>query len=345
MSTFDRWQSETQSAWLYREIARSEKDPAKSQLFLRLATTADDQASILAGDLARANEPRPSFRPGLRARFVAWIASHIGVRASRPLLAALKVRGLSVYSAQAPAGHVMPVSVHEVGARHKRAKGGGNLRAIVFGANDGLVSNTCLIFGVAGASASPSVVLTTGAAGLVAGALSMASGEWVSVRSQRELCESQLAEEREELERYPDEEAEELALIYEARGVPIADARKMTRAMLTNREQLLETLAREELGLDPQALGSPWGAAISSFFAFALGAVVPLVPFVIGSIPNPELAAAILSAVCLFGIGVAVALFSGRSALFGGARMLAIGAAVGALTFAIGHLFGAEIAG
>lgn len=345
MSTFDRWHSETQSAWLYREIARSEKDPAKSQLFTRLATTADDQAAILAGDLARAHEPQPTFRPGLRVRFVAWCAQRFGVRATRPLLAALKVRGLSVYSGHAPAGHVMPVSVHEVGARHKRSKAGGNLRAIVFGANDGLVSNTCLIFGVAGANASPSVVLTTGAAGLVAGALSMASGEWVSVRSQRELCESQLAEEREELERYPDEEAEELALIYEARGVPIEDARKMTRAMLSNREQLLETLAREELGLDPQALGSPWGAAISSFFAFALGAVIPLVPFLLESIPRPELAAAVLSAVSLFGIGVAVALFSGRSALVGGARMLAIGTAVGALTFAIGHLFGAEIAG
>lgn len=345
MSTFDRWHSETQSAWLYREIARSEQDATNAQLFTRLANAADEQAAILAADLARENAPKPAFRPGLRVRFVAWCAARLGVRATRPLLAALKVRGLSVYSGHAPGGHVMPVSVHEVGARHKRSNAGGNLRAIVFGANDGLVSNTCLIFGVAGAHASPSVVLTTGAAGLVAGALSMASGEWVSVRSQRELCESQLAEEREELERYPDEEAEELALIYEARGVPLEDARKMTRAMLTNREQLLETLAREELGLDPQALGSPWGAAISSFCAFALGAVIPLVPFLVERVPRPELVAAILSGVSLFGIGVAVALFSGRGAWLGGARMLAIGAAVGGLTFAIGHLFGAEIAG
>src|SRR5262249_41889667 len=161
----------------------------------------------------------------------------------------------------------------EVGARH-RSSVGGNLRAAVFGVNDGLVSNTSLVMGVAGAGAANDFVLMTGVAGLLAGALSMAAGEYVSVRSQREMYEYQIALERAELEEYPEEEAEELALIYQARGVEIGQARELTRTLLARPEQALDVLSREELGLNPDSLGSPWGAAAYSFLSFAIGAAL-----------------------------------------------------------------------
>jgi VIT1/CCC1 family predicted Fe2+/Mn2+ transporter len=342
MSVFDRWHEEKQSAWMYRGIAECEKDATKSRMFTGLAKAAEDQAEILCGDLRAARQGEPSFRPTPRARFVLQLTRWLGVRRTAHLLAALKVRGLSAYSAPAPGGHAMPVSTRDLGARHKRAASGANLRAAVFGVNDGLVSNASLVMGIAGASSSHSVILTTGIAGLLAGAFSMAAGEWVSVSSQRDLYEHQIAEERDELERYPAEEAEELALIYHARGVPLEEARHMTRKMLENPEQALNTLAREELGLNPDNLGSPWGAAISSFLSFALGASIPLAPFALASSRAVESAAG-LCALALFVVGAFLSLFSGRSLLLGGVRMLAIGAAAGAATFGIGRLLGVTL--
>jgi VIT1/CCC1 family predicted Fe2+/Mn2+ transporter len=237
----------------------------------------------------------------------------------------------------------MPTSVEEVGGRHKGGGTGGSLRAAVFGANDGLVSNASLILGVAGAGVEPHTVLLAGVAGLLAGAFSMAAGEWISVRSQRELFEFQIGEEREELERYPDEEAEELALIYEARGVPLEDARALTKTLVRDPERALATLAREELGLNPDDLGSPWGAALSSFGAFSVGAILPLVPFLIPGLTWRVEAACLLTGLALFGVGASISLFSGRNALFGGVRMLVIGAAAGAATFGIGKLIGVSV--
>jgi VIT1/CCC1 family predicted Fe2+/Mn2+ transporter len=259
------------------------------------------------------------------------------------LLAAAKVRGMAVYSgAPAGGGHVMPTSVADFGGRHRGA-GGGVLRAAVFGANDGLVSNTCLILGVAGAASDDKIVLLTGVAGLLAGAFSMAAGEYVSVRSQRELFEYQIGLERAELERYPAEEAEELALIYNARGVPIEEARALAGRLLQNPKQALDTLAREELGLNPDDLGSPWGAAGYSFVSFALGASLPLVPYLLSTGAHSLFYSAGLSALALFGVGAALSLFSGRGALIGGFRMLLIGSAAGAATYGIGSLLGVGI--
>jgi VIT1/CCC1 family predicted Fe2+/Mn2+ transporter len=235
------------------------------------------------------------------------------------------------------------VSASEIGLRHRRSGSGGVLRAGVFGVNDGLVSNMSLILGITGAAASPSTVVLTGVAGLLAGAFSMAAGEYISMRSQRELFEHQIAEEREELERYPEEEAEELALIYQGRGIPIEKARELSYAMLKDKETMLDTLAREELGLNPDDLGSPWGAALSSFFAFALGALVPLIPFLLRNLEHPVEYACILSGLGLFAVGAALSLFSGKNALFGGLRMLLIGATAGAATYAIGRLIGVSI--
>ncbi|MBK7642858.1 MAG: VIT1/CCC1 transporter family protein [Planctomycetes bacterium] len=342
MAIDERWHEERQSAWIYRSIAPAEPDPRLSKLFLGLADAAEKQAGILEQDLRDSGATVPEFHPALRARLVALAARRLGLRRTRTMLAAVKVRGLSAVDALSGT-HAMPASTEEIGARHRRAGGSGSLRAAVFGVNDGLVSNTSLVLGMAGASGDAKVIVATGIAGLLAGAFSMAAGEYLSVRSQRELFEFQIAEEREELERYPEEEAEELALIYAARGVPLEDARTMTRLIVQDKEKALDTLAREELGLNPAELGSPWGAASSSFTAFALGALVPLLPFVLHLGAQPIVFAGALSGVCLFGVGAVLSLFSGKHALVGGLRMLLIGAAAGGATFGIGRLLGVSV--
>lgn len=331
-----RWREEMTAAWIYRVLAAAERDPVKADLFRRLTGAAEHQAGIIARGMGA---PPPAFRPPLRARLVAVIARALSPRRSRHLLAAMKVRGMSVYDGPAT-GHEMPSAVGEVGRSHRGA-GGGTLRAAVFGVNDGLVSNTCLILGVAGAEAQPSVIVLTGIAGLLAGAFSMAAGEYVSMRSQREMYEHQIAQEREELDQYPAEEAEELALIYNARGVPMDQARAMTLRMIENPAQMLNTLAREELGLNPEDLGSPLGAALSSFVAFCIGAVLPLLPLLL--IGDAVVGAASVSAVALFAVGASLSLFSGRSAFAGGVRMLAIGGAAAAVTYGVGSLMGVAL--
>ena len=202
----DSWYHEKESAWLYRQVAAAEADPAKSALFLKLAAAAEEQAAkwqLAAQRASGGARGARLFVPSLRARIVARLLSRIDPRALRPVLAAMKLRGLSVYSAPpAVGGHAMPTSLAQVGARHRSAFGGG-LRAAVFGVDDGLVSNVSLVLGVAGAGAASGYVLTAGVAGLLAGALSMAAGEYVSVRSQREMYEHQIALEREELAEYP----------------------------------------------------------------------------------------------------------------------------------------------
>jgi vacuolar iron transporter family protein len=256
----------------------------------------------------------------------------------------MKLRGLSIYSAPVSiAGHPMPTSLSDVGVRHRGGLGG-NLRASVFGVSDGLVSNASLVLGVAGAGAASGYVLLTGTAGMLAGALSMAAGEYVSVRSQREMYEYQIALEREEVAEYPEEEAEELALIYEARGLELQQARGVSRALLAHPEQALDVLAREELGLNPDDLGSPWGAATSSFISFAVGATVPLLPFFARASGTFALVVtAVLTCVTLFGVGLTLSLFTGRDALKGALRMVLIGAGAGVVSFLVGRAVGVAI--
>jgi VIT1/CCC1 family predicted Fe2+/Mn2+ transporter len=226
--------------------------------------------------------------------------------------------------------------------RH-RAGVGGALRATVFGLNDGLVSNFSLVMGVAGGTSDNSIVLLAGIAGLVAGALSMASGEWVSVSSQRELYENELRIEREELAAFPEEEREELELIYLAKGIAPVAAHELVDNIMDRDDVALDTLAREELGLDPNKLGSPWVAALSSFVAFAFGALLPILPFLFGSGTAPTVVAAALSLVALFVTGAATSIFTGRDAGRAGLRMTAIGAVVAATTYGIGTAVGTAV--
>jgi len=340
----DSWFHERESAWLYREVARAEPDPRKSELFLKLAAAAEDQAVRWEQTPAGRATPGRIFRPSLRARIVARLVRRFGPRSLRGMLAAMKLRGLYIYSAsQAAAGHAMPTSAREVGARHRSAVGG-NLRATVFGVSDGLVSNASLVMGIAGAGAGSPYVLMTGIAGMLAGALSMAAGEYVSVRSQREMYEYQIALEREEVAEYPDEEAEELALIYHARGVALEQAREMSQALLARPEQALDVLAREELGLNPDDLGSPWGAASSSFLAFAAGAALPLVPFLAGATGmRAVVLAAATALVALFTVGLTLSLFTGRAGVRGGLRMVLIGGGAGLVSFCVGRAVGSAV--
>jgi VIT1/CCC1 family predicted Fe2+/Mn2+ transporter len=340
----ESWTEEQRSAYLYRACADAEAGTPRADLFTRLAGEAEAQAAIWRAQLTASGKPAPPpFVPDLRTRIVARLVPLFGPRRLRAVLAAMKVRGMAIYSRRDPGGHSAPVA-GSIEHRHRGLGGGGNLRAAVFGINDGLVSNASLIFGVAGATADPSVVLLTGIAGMTAGAFAMAAGEFVSVRSQRELFEYQIGLEREELKEYPDAEAQELALIYKAKGLSGGEAKRVAKQLVADPEHALDTLAREELGLNPDELGSPWGAAISSLLSFAVGAVVPLLPFAFGAGIHALAIAGALSAVALFGVGATLSLFTGRGALLSGARMLLLGVLAAAVTFAVGKLFGVSVA-
>lgn len=342
-SQLANWREEMQAAYLYRVVADAEAGTPRASLFTELAGEAEKQAAIWAR-LAReaGGTPPASYVPDARTRCVAALTRRFGPRPLRTVLSAMKVRGMSLYT-HAAQGHASSAPGGEMGKRHRGVGSGGNLRAAVFGVNDGLISNASLIMGMAGATstmANNSLILLSGAAGLVAGAFSMAAGEYVSVRSQREMFEYQIGLEKEELDHYPEEEAEELALIYQARGLARDDAVRLAKQLTADPARALDTLAREELGLNPEDLGSPWGAALFSFSAFSAGALVPLLPFIFASGPRGLQIAVVLTALALFAVGATLSLFTGRSALWSGARMLGIGLAAGAVTYLIGKGLG-----
>ena len=217
---------------------------------------------------------------------------------------------------------------------------------MIFGVSDGLVSNLSLVMGVAGAaSGNPSFILLAGVAGLLAGAFSMAAGEYISMQSQRELFERQIALERAEMEAMPEEEEAELAASYRAKGFAGDEAARIAHRIFQDPEAALDMLVREELGLDPDQLGSPWGAAAGSFVAFAIGAAIPVIPYLFGGGTSTLLVSLGLSLVALFAVGAAVSLLTGRGLLFSGMRQLAIGLAAAVVTYAIGSLIGVTTAG
>ena len=339
----DSWNEEKQSSYLYRIVSDAESGTTRQVLFLELAQAAEQQALLWEAEMKKAGiPPPPNFLPNLRVRTVGRLVRLLGPRPMRPILAAMKVRGMSLYS-KAEVGHAIPTRLSEVGRRHHNAGTSGTLRAAVFGVNDGLVSNASLIMGVAGASGANGMILLTGIAGLLAGAFSMAAGEYISMRSQREMFEYQIGMERAELEQYPQEEAAELALIFAAKGMEKTEARKLADKLIADPDRALDTLAREELGLNPDELGSPWGAAISSFFSFAAGAVIPLLPFLFVRGQYALLFTVAFTCAALFGVGAALSLFTGRNAWLGGLRMLAVGSAAGAGTYIIGKALGVSL--
>ncbi|MGW3558853.1 VIT1/CCC1 transporter family protein [Streptomyces sp. NPDC000963] len=242
---------------------------------------------------------------------------------------------MSIVEAQAPLHEA-----HRDNHTHRDVNGGW-LRPAVFGAMDGLVSNLALMTGVAGGAVSAGTVVVTGLAGLAAGAFSMAAGEYTSVASQRELVQAELDVERSQLRKHPVDEMEELAALYVSRGVEPALAREVAMQLSKDPEQALEIHAREELGIDPDDLPSPAVAAVSSFGSFALGALLPVLPYLLGA--TALWPAVLLALLGLFACGALVARVTARGWLFSGLRQLALGAAAAAVTYGLGMLFGAAL--
>lgn len=227
--------------------------------------------------------------------------------------------------------------------RHRNV-GGNAIRAAVLGGNDGLVSNFSLVMGVAGASAGSGPVLMTGLAGMLAGALSMSLGEWISVKSSQELAENQMELEAEELEINPEGEQQEIALIYMAKGIPEDQARQMAAEIMKNKDQALDILVKEELGINADEMeGSAMEAAYSSFFLFIAGAIIPVIPFFFTSGMTAIILSACCSALGLFGIGAAITLFTNRSVWMSGMRQVLFGLMAAAITYGVGSLIGASL--
>jgi VIT1/CCC1 family predicted Fe2+/Mn2+ transporter/rubrerythrin len=357
----ENYRGEIDGVEMYLRLARAEKNPDRSQIFRDLAETERRHVQRWA-DKLRENGVEPGdVRPSLRVRLICFIADRLGPRAVLPMISAMESSGYDNYMAQTEAGPAMarderahsrtlstmyaPGGERDVAgiARREnwhRVDTGGALRAGVFGVSDGLLSNLSLVIGVAAADPDGSVIVLTGIAGLLAGAFSMGAGEWVSVTSQRELYERQLALEQQELEEDPEEERRELALIYRAKGLGQEDADKLSARIIADKDVALETLAREELGLNPDSLGSPWVAAFSSFAAFAAGAIIPVIPWFFGDTTTVFVISVVLGLGSMFLVGAAVSLFTGRNFVFAGLRQMLIGAGAAAITYAIGRMIG-----
>jgi vacuolar iron transporter family protein len=346
---------------VYELLSRAEHDAERRRTFDELAAVEVRHADVWRKKLRESGvEPR-EHGPSLKIKAIGLAARIFGVRSVLPIVRSLEAGAYGAYMAQDEAAqaiapderqHRKTMSRLERGDRDPsetimqrerwhRTGGGGALRASIFGVSDGLTSNTALVMGFAGAQTSSDFVLLAGLAGLIAGAFSMATGEYVSMRAQRELFERQIALERAELEAAPEEELRELSIIYQAKGLPKSEADATATRLMENKDIALDTLVREELGLDPSELGSPWGAATGSFVAFAVGALLPVIPFFFGSADAPVIIiSAAISAIATFAVGVGVSLFTGKSPLYSGGRQVALAAAAATVTFVIGRIIG-----
>lgn len=358
---------ELNGAALYNALAAAERDANRRDIFLQLAEAESRHARFWRDKLTAAGVTDVPFEPTLRTRLLGALARRFGPRFVLPTVAAAEFNDRGKYLNQPDA---LPISAEERGHAavveaiagptrrassvagdigraepwHRSSASGNNLRAAVLGANDGLVSNFCLVMGVAGAGTSARTILLTGAAGLVAGACSMALGEWLSVTNARELTTMQLDKEREEIAQSPEAEEHELALILQAKGVAKDEAQKAAAQIMQDKDSALDTLAREELGIDPAELGgNPWSAAGTSFALFAVGALFPILPFIWSSGATATAGSAVLSALVLAGIGMLTSLFNGRSASYSALRQVAFGCLAAAVTFGVGRLLGVSL--
>jgi VIT1/CCC1 family predicted Fe2+/Mn2+ transporter len=358
-------QAEIDGAAIYHAMASGESNPALVEVYRSLATTEEHHARFWAERLRLTGEHDVRTRPTWQARVLVWLARRLGAQWVLPTIALQEREGRTMYDHQPEtAGTALPGdersharilreietsglpggAIARLEGRH-RAVGGNALRAAVLGANDGLVSNLSLVMGVAGAALASESILITGLAGLLAGACSMAMGEWVSVRSSSEAATRQLEIEADELDTFPDEEAEELRLIYQAKGMSAQDAATLAAHVMADRQTALAVQAREELGIDPDELeGSPVVAAVSSFVLFAIGAVIPVLPFMFTGGRLAVILSVVASGLGLFALGAAITMFTGRGVLRSGLRQLAIGWGAAAVTYGIGAAIGVSLA-
>jgi VIT1/CCC1 family predicted Fe2+/Mn2+ transporter len=372
--SLDNLSLERDAIVLYDRLAEMEKDPRRSAAFRSIAANERRHAEIWAQRLREdgAKVP-PSNGPRLRIRFILLVARLLGTSSVSELVRALEGDEEQAYTGQDHpdvAGIIDDERAHaEIWRRLDAgdldavvASGGdtattvatvapvpeawhmsgrsGTIRASIFGISDGLVSNLSLVMGVVGANADEHVIVLAGVAGLLAGAFSMGAGEWISMQSQRELFERQIELEREELRVMPEQEEAELAALYRRKGIPESEATRLAHHLMEDPEMALDTKVREELGLDPRELGSPWGAALGSFLAFVVGASVPLVPYLVADGRPAFIASLGLSLLALFAVGAAVSLLTGRSAVRSGLRQVLIGGLAAAVTFAVGSAIG-----
>jgi vacuolar iron transporter family protein len=363
-----RWRemlaSERDAAALYTRLADAETGE-REEIFRELASIELKHAAHWETKLrdAGARVPAPG-GPSLRTRLLGQAASRLSVGAVLPLIERAERADAGMYDADPDAdpgmaaderGHARtlarlidggkPDPRAQVRRREPWHRGdrSGALRAGVFGVSDGLVSNTALVMGFAGSGASRTVILLAGVAGLLAGSFSMAAGEYVSMSSQREMYQREIALEQAELDEKPDEEHAELVLIYRAKGLSRPDAENLADKIMSDRSVALDTLAREELGLDPDELGSPWSAAASSLLAFALGAFVVVVPYLAGSGVAALVTAIVLALAAMFGVGASIGAMNGRNPVRSGLRQMIAGTIAAAVTYGVGHLIGAHI--
>ncbi len=357
---------ELDSAALYEGLAAAEPEPSRKDLFLQLAQAERDHAQLWRGKLAAAGIPEERFARGFRTRLLSRLARRFGPWFVLPTIAAAEFADRNKYSEQSDAqaisaeerGHAAVIQAATANPRRAgmagadiaraepwhRAASGNNLRAAVLGANDGLVSNFCLLMGVAGAGVTNQTVLVTGLAGLVAGACSMALGEWLSVTNARELAQKQIAQEAEELEQTPAAEEHELALIFQAKGLRKEDAKDVAARIMLDKQGALDTLTREELGIDPTELGgNPWSAATTSFALFSAGAIFPVLPFLWLKSHWAVGMSVLASAVALCAAGMLTSLFNGRSAAYSALRQLVFGCLAAGVTYGIGAALGASV--
>ena len=363
-----RWRdmlaSERDAAALYTRLADAETGE-REEIFRELASIELQHAAHWEGKLRDAGADVPAPRgPSLRTRLLGQAAHRLSVKTVLPLIERAERADAGMYDADPDAapgmaaderGHARtlgrlidggrPDASAQVRRREPWHRGdrSGALRAGVFGISDGLVSNTALVMGFAGSGVSRTVTLLAGVAGLLAGSFSMAAGEYVSMSSQREMYQREIALEETELAEKPEEEHAELVLIYRAKGLSRADAEQLASKIMSDRSVALDTLAREELGLDPDELGSPWSAALSSLLAFALGAFVVVVPYLAGSGTAALVTAIVLALAAMFGVGASIGALNGRNAVRSGLRQVIAGAVAAAVTFGVGHLIGAHI--
>ena len=349
---------------MYASLAASEQGERRA-IFEELASIERRHAAHWESKLRAAGEPVPApGRPSLRTRLIGLAARRLSTQAVLPMIERAERADAGVYDAEPDAapgmagderGHARtlaklieggkPDPRKQIAKRESWHRGdrSGALRASVFGVSDGLVSNTALAMGFAGSGSSRSAILLAGVAGLLAGSFSMAAGEYVSMSSQREMYEREISLEARELEENPEEEHAELVLLYRAKGLARSEAEQVADRVMADRTVALDTLAREELGLDPDALGSPWTAAVSSLFAFALGAFVVVLPYLIGGGTAALVTALVLFALALFAVGAGIGLLNGRSGLRSGLRQVVVGALAAGITFAIGHAIGTHV--
>jgi VIT1/CCC1 family predicted Fe2+/Mn2+ transporter len=343
---------ELDAADLYHFLASREREPKRAKLLTDMAESEVRHAEVMERGLRQLGVEIPPHKLTFQTRMLKLLAGVFGPRLIYPLLHGSEISGTADYLGQDAAtaalapdershartlGEMARIAPQE---RWHRSGGGGTLRASVFGVNDGLVSNLSLVMGFAGASADAGFVLLAGLSGLLAGASSMAAGEYISMKAQRELFERQIELESAELAVTPDEEIEELATIYRAKGLEKDEAERLARRLAADPDVALDVLVREELGLNPDELGSPIGAASGSFVSFAFGALLPVVPYFFGASTLHVIISLVISGIALFGIGALLTLFTGRSFVLSGGRQLLIGGVAAAITFAVGSVIG-----